>query len=230
MMLIRWLPMLAGLLPFLAVNLAYWMGVSHDVLPSCFPYIDGCTSISSTGRHPPGSLLFRAVHLPQGVLLLFLWYFSVQWLRALRPGVRRSTELVVLISGTIGGLALIVYTTYLGTTESFYEFMRRFGIYCYFLGTVLAQLFLALSFLRHAQSQLSPALIRIARAMLWLCLMPFVLGILNLILKALLADADAIENRIEWIAAVSMHAYFVVLYYAWRATKITVAVTAGSRH
>jgi hypothetical protein len=66
--------------------------------------------------------------------------------------------------------------------------------------------------------------------MLWLCLMPFVLGILNLILKALLADADAIENRIEWIAAVSMHAYFVVLYYAWRATKITVAVTAGSRH
>ena len=229
-MLIRWLPLLAGLLPFLAVNLAYWMGVSNDVLPSCFPYIDGCTSISSTGRHPPGSLLFRAVHLPQGVLLLFLWYFSVQWLRALRPGVRRSTELVVLISGTIGGLALIVYTTYLGTTESFYEFMRRFGIYCYFLGTVLAQLFLALSFLRHAKLQRSPALVKMARAMLWLCLMPFVLGILNLIFKALLADADAVENRIEWIAAVSMHAYFVVLYYAWRGTKFAFAVTAVSRY
>lgn len=229
-MLIRWLPLLAGLLPFLAVNLAYWMGVSNDVLPSCFPYIDGCTSISSTGRHPPGSLLFRAVHLPQGVVLLFLWYFSVQWLRALRPGVRRSTELVVLISGTIGGLALIVYTTYLGTTESFYEFMRRFGIYCYFLGTVLAQLFLALSFLRHAKLQRSPALVKMARAMLWLCLMPFVLGILNLIFKALLADADAVENRIEWIAAVSMHAYFVVLYYAWRETKFAFAVTAVSRY
>jgi len=228
-MLIRWLPLLAGLLPFLAVNLAYWMGVSNDVLPSCFPYIDGCTSISSTGRHPPGSLLFRAAHLPQGVLLLFLWYFSVQWLRALRPGVRRSTELVVLISGTIGGLALIVYTTYLGTTESFYEFMRRFGIYCYFLGTVLAQLFLALSFLRHAKSRRSPALVNMARAMLWLCLMPFVLGILNLTFKALLADADAVQNRVEWIAAVSMHAYFVVLYYAWRETKIAFAVTAGSR-
>lgn len=229
-MLIRWLPLLAGLLPFLAVNLAYWMGVSHDVLPSCFPYIDGCTSISSTGRHPPGSLLFRAVHLPQGVLLLFLWYFSVQWLRALHPGVRRSTELVVLISGTIGGLALIVYTTYLGTTESFYEFMRRFGIYCYFLGTVLAQLFLALSFLRNAKSRRSPALVNMARAMLWLCLMPFVLGILNLTFKALLADADAVQNRVEWIAAVSMHAYFVILYYAWRETKIAIAVTAGSRY
>ena len=68
-MLIRWLPLLAGLLPFLAVNLAYWIGVRNDVLPSCFPYIDGCTSISSTGRHPPGNLLFRAVHLPEGVLL-----------------------------------------------------------------------------------------------------------------------------------------------------------------
>lgn len=229
-MLIRWLPLLAGLLPFLAGNVAYWMGVTHDVLASCIPYIDGCTSISSTGRHPPGSLLFRAAHLPQGVLLIFLWYFSVQWLRALRPGVRKSTELVVLISGTIGGLALIVYTTYLGTTESFYEFMRRFGIYCYFLGTVLAQLFLALSFLRHARSQRSPALVRMARAMLWFCLMPLVLGILNLTFKALLADTGAIENRIEWIAAMSMQAYFVVLYYAWRGTKIAFAVTAGSRY
>ncbi len=200
------------------------------MLPSCFPYIDGCTSISSTGRHPPGSLLFRAVHLPQGVLLLFLWYFSVQWLRALHAGARRSTELVVLISGTIGGLALIVYTTYLGTTEPFYVFMRRFGIYFYFLGTVLAQLFLALSFLRHAKSLRSPALVNMARAMLWLCLTPFVLGILNLIFKALLADAHAVENRIEWIAAVSMHAYFVVLYYAWRRTKVAFAVTAGSRY
>ncbi len=229
-MLIRWLPLLAGVLPFLAANLAYWMGVTHDVLPSCLPYTDGCTSVSSTGRHPPGSLLFRAVHLPQGVLLLFLWYFSVQWLRALRAGVRRSTELVVLISGSIGGLALIVYTTYLGTTESFYEFMRRFGIYCYFLGTVLAQLFLALSFLRHAKSLRSPALVNMARAMLWLCVTPFVLGGLNLIFKALLVDAGAVENRIEWIAAASMQAYFVVLYYAWRGTKIAFGVTAGSRY
>ncbi len=229
-MLIRWLPLLAGVLPFLAANLAYWMGVTHDVLPSCLPYTDGCTSVSSAGRHPPGSLLFRAVHLPQGVLLLFLWYFSVQWLRALRAGVRRSTELVVLISGSIGGLALIVYTTYLGTTESFYEFMRRFGIYCYFLGTVLAQLFLALSFLRHAKSLRSPALVNMARAMLWLCVTPFVLGGLNLIFKALLVDAGAVENRIEWIAAASMQAYFVVLYYAWRGTKIAFGVTAGSRY
>ncbi len=229
-MLIRWLPLLAGVLPFLAANLAYWMGVTHDVLPSCLPYTDGCTSVSSTGRHPPGSLLFRAVHLPQGVLLLFLWYFSVQWLRALRAGVRRSTELVVLISGSIGGLALIVYTTYLGTTESFYEFMRRFGIYCYFLGTVLAQLFLALSFLRHAKSLRSPALVNMARAMLWLCVTPFVLGGLNLIFKVLLVDAGAVENRIEWIAAASMQAYFVVLYYAWRGTKIAFGVTAGSRY
>ncbi len=229
LMQIRWLPLLVGLLPFLAANLAYWMGVSHDVLPSCFPYLDGCTSISSTGRHPPGSLLFRAAHLPQGVLLLFLWYFSVQWLRALRPNIRRSTELVVLISGTVGGLALIVYTTYLGTTASFYEFMRRFGIYCYFLGTVLAQLFLALSFLRYARSQCSPALVNMARAMLWLCLTPLVLGISNLILKALLADTGAIENRIEWMSALSMQTYFVVLFYAWRKTEVVFGVTAGAR-
>ena len=48
--------------------------------------------------------------------------------------------------------------------------------------------------------------------MLLLCGLPFLLGILNLVLKSLLDDADPYENRIEWISALLMQAYFVVLY------------------
>ena len=76
-MVIRGLLLVAALAPVIGVNLAYWIGVTHDNLPSCIPYIDGCTSISSTGRYPPGDRLFRAVMLPQAVLL-DLWKFLVQ--------------------------------------------------------------------------------------------------------------------------------------------------------
>ena len=57
-MLIRGLPLITALAPLLGINIAYWMGVEYGNLPSCNPYLDGCTSISSTGRYPPGDRLF----------------------------------------------------------------------------------------------------------------------------------------------------------------------------
>ena len=135
----------------------------------------------------------------------------------------------IFVSGGVGALALIVYVTFLGTTEPFYEFMRRFGIYFYFLGTVLAQLFLAVSFRGICKGLRDRALSRMAMIMLVLCLMPFMLGILNLIQKSVLpgATADALENSIEWIASLMMQAYFFVVFFAWRRTRLAVAVSAA---
>jgi hypothetical protein len=223
-MLIRFLPVLAALAPLLAVNIAYWLGVQHGHLPSCIPYFDGCTSISSTGRHPPGSFLFRAVHLPLSVLLVVIWYFAAAWLRALCNDAASRSSSWITGWGALGAVALILYVTFLGTTEPFYEFMRRVGIYFYFLGTALAQLLVSLRFKRCC-TQKATAL---AKAMLWLCLLPFALGVLNLILKATLADADTSENRIEWLAALSMQCWYLVLYAAWRHTGFQAVVTTGS--
>lgn len=221
-MLIRWLPLLAGIAPVVGITLAYWLGVANDVLPSCNPYVDGCTSISATGRYMPGSLLFRAVMLPQSLLLAVVWYLTAHWLRAIAPSSKAVTA--VMLSGFVGALCLVLYVTFLGTKAPFYEFMRRFGIYLYFLGTATAQLTLGIALLRHAKRSAARSLKRIAVAMLWLCGLPFGLGVLNLILKATLDDADMAENRIEWISALLMQAYFVALYLAWRGTGFSVAV------
>ncbi len=215
-MLIRGLPLFAGIGPLIAINLAYWLGVANDVLPACIPYFDGCTSISSTGRYLPGSLLFRAAILPQSVILVFVWYFAARWLRHIAPLSRLPNT--VLLSGLAGALALILYVTFLGTKTSFYEFMRRFGIYFYFLGTAVAQLALASALFRHTHKAGMKSLRRYAVTMLWLCGLPFLLGILNLILKAMMDDADFMENRIEWISTMLMQIYFIVVYFAWRNT------------
>jgi len=210
---VRLLPLIAGFAPLVGINLAYWIGVNADVLPSCIPYFDGCTSISATGRYAPGNMLFRAIMLPQAVILLLTWYFSALWVRAVLPSSKAPPT--VIVAGLIGAVSLIIYVTFLGTRAPVYEFMRRFGIYFYFIGTVIAQIAISAAILER--------LPRHARVMLWICAVPFVLGLLNLVLKSVLADADMAENRIEWIVALMMQAWFFVLYLAWRATGFEIA-------
>ena len=163
------------------------------------------------------------------VALPVFWYFSVKWLKALDPRWHSHAVWSIFVSGAVGALALIVYVTFLGTKEPFYEFMRRFGIYFYFLGTVLAQLFLAVSLRGICKGLRDRALARMATVMLVFCLMPFVLGILNLVQKEILphATADALENSIEWVASLMMQAYFLVVFLAWRRTNLAVAVSAA---
>jgi hypothetical protein len=208
---LRWLPLIAGILPLVAMFGAFAIGVFYGTLPDCNPILDGCRSISATGRQPPGSFLFRAIMLPQGIVYGFTWYLSYLWLRQVPPGIGRGRGGVLLAAGAVNAVALIVYVTFLGTSEPIYEFMRRIGIYFGFLGAAAAQLLIGLSLL-------STELRSVARLMLSISLAVFAIGVLNLILKATLVDPDPAENRIEWIATILMHAWFFLLFVAWRRT------------
>lgn len=213
-MVIRALPLVACLAPLIGIHLAFVLGVDAGVLPACNPYVDGCASISATGRHPPGSLLFRAVMLPQSVVLVLTWYFAALWLEAL--GTARRARRTIVWLGLTGAVALIVYVTFLGTHGAAYEFMRRFGIYLYFIGTVFAQVALSLAM---------PAS-RWRRLMRWTMVLPFLLGLANFAQKALLADPDRLENVIEWVVSLLMQLWFLWLYAAWRETRFEISVSA----
>ena len=213
-MLIRYLPLVVAITPIVGINIAYWIGVDHGNLPSCNPYLDGCTSISSTGRYPPGDRLFRAVMLPQAVLLALTWHFAVLWLKSMRPDLRAGTT--VLTSGLVSALALIIYVSYLASNDPFYEIMRRYGIYIYFVGTAIAQIALTAS-MRSS---------RLRRLMGGILVMPFVLGLYNFIQKLVVEDPDSMENRIEWIVSLLMQLWFVGLYLAWRRSGFDVEVRA----
>lgn len=212
---IRALPLLTGIVPLIGINLAYWIGVNADILPSCIPYIEGCTSISATGRYPPGDRLFRAVMLPQSVLLAGTWYFAALWLRSLSPRSKAATP--ALVCGLVGAGALIVYVGYLGSKEPIYELMRRFGIYFYFLGTAIGQMILTLALARS----------RLRQAMLWIVAVPWILGLANFAQKALRADPGMMENTIEWVVSVFIQIWFLLLYVSWRRTDFGVSVRTG---
>lgn len=214
-MLVRALPLIAAIAPLIGINAAYWIGASNDVLPSCIPYLDGCTSISSTGRYPPGDRLFRAILLPQATVLAVTWYFAVLWLKSLQPASKAGP--VILVSGVVGAVALVLYVSYLASNDPFYEIMRSYGIYLYFGGTALAQLVLSLSLDR------SP----MQRAMVWITVTPWVLGLINFAQKAVFGSLNSNENRIEWIASLLMQVWFLLLWITWRKTRLTVDVSTG---
>lgn len=214
---LRILPLIVAILPFAGITTAYWLNTDAGVLPSCIPYLEGCTSISATGRYLPGSLVFRAALLPQAGLLLVYWWLMFEWQRQAQPA-RAALRRGMLIAGLVGAIALIVYVTFLGSKIPFYEFMRRFGIYLYFGGTAFAQLLLTIS--------LNDS--RYRRLMLVVIATPFVLGVANLVLKEVFADSNQIENTIEWIAALLMQFWFVMLYFNWRASPVVITLGTGS--
>ena len=211
---VRLLPIWVGLMPILGVTVAYVLNLDATILPSCMPLFEGCTSISSTGRYLPGSLVFKAIMLPQAALLAVFWWIAAGWLRSIKPQSRLPGA--VLVCGVIGSVALVIYVTLLGTQAPFYEFMRRFGIYFYFLGTALSQLLLTLGMPRSM----------LRTAMLTIIAVPLVLGVANLIQKELTVNADQIENAIEWSAALLMQAWFVLLFFEWRASGLKIEISA----
>jgi hypothetical protein len=225
-MMLRLLPLLAGILPLVAMFGALWLGIANETIKSCIPFIEGCLSISATGRTPPGSFLFRAIMMPQAVVLFLLWYFCVHWLRSFPAPLKPSMARAILLSGVIGTIALIVYVTFLGTKEPVYEFMRRIGIYFGFLGTALAQVFTAIALARSARRANAVQIRKMANFMLGLCAAAFALGVLNIVFRAILEDPDPMENRIEWIASVVMQIYFFVLYRAWRKTSFNATISS----
>ena len=213
---IRVLPLFMGLVPIIGVSVAYWVNIRAGVLPACMPPLDGCVSISATGRYMPGSLPFRAVLLPQAAFLAFFWWLGIQWLRQVAPsyGFRRT----IFVCGLIGAVSLVIYVTFLGTKQPIYEFMRRFGIYFYFLGTALSQVLLTLAIPKSRLSQL----------MLVFIVTPFILGLLNLALKVFIEDSNNFENRIEWISALLMQIWFMLLYFVWRKSGFVLSVRTDS--
>jgi len=217
-MILRLLPLIVGFLPIIGIHLSYIIAMNAGVVQECIPYIDGCVTISATGRYPPSTYMFKAVMLPQALLLGVYWLFAVAWFRAIggvSEGPIRPVDRWIGGIGLGGAFFLVMYVTFLGAYDDFYTLMRRFGVYFYFLLTVVAQLIMTIQIMRHSNN---PVLRRHGRVKLFLVIAPFILGIFNWTMKALIEDAGAIESRVEWTVSLMMQLWFVVSYYSWKVT------------
>lgn len=206
--------LLAGLLPIFAVHAAWllnlWAGANLEAEFLCFPYTDGCVSVSRAVRSGPGLHVFRAIMLPTAVLLLFSWLLLPAWFRKL--GLNQRGTITGL--GLIGAVFLVIYSTWLGTEGSWYGWLRRYGVIFYFGCTALA-LLLLLNVLWRQRTQLLEGRLRVPIEWLaFLVAWQWLVGVFAAAKRLVFSDPafiDRLENITEWWFALPMSLSFVVL-------------------
>ncbi len=221
---IGWLAWLTGLLPVIGVLASSWIAMTQGLVPTCNPLLEGCTSISATGRYFPASLAFRAAVLPTAALTVLFWLASWRWLRAIgAPG--RFAVHVIPVTGTLAAIFLVVYVSFLGTDGEVYRFLRRFGVVHYFSMTYLSQLLLTRALYHYPSAPPGPR-----RLMVGLCTAMLALGLTAILVDLAAWDTNAVENVMEWNGGLLMMAFFPATAWAWQRTGLRLRLETGRDH
>ena len=129
------LPWLLFCISVLTVHVGFALAVREGHIDACWPYWDGCASISKVGRQGDAAHLYRFGLLPYAALLGVYWLLNQGWMRQL--GLRRGAD-AMAVCGIASALALAVYLSVLGSHGELYQFMRRVGVMFHFIGAVAA--------------------------------------------------------------------------------------------
>jgi hypothetical protein len=207
-----WSIWLAGLLPVISVNLGLVINVAAG-LESCFPYIEGCYSVSKGVRSGPGLWLFKLLALPSAAAMVACWLRTGRWRDALEAGTATRRRVVVWL-GVTGAAFFLVYAAWLGAEGEVYRWLRRYGVVFYFAGTGLAQLLLVSVIWGPRRSlaggALKPAIVRFS-SMVWLV---WALGVASAMKRKLIDDPaflDRVENALEWNFSLALSLAFLGL-------------------
>lgn len=213
----------AGVLPILGVNLAYWLAQTGGHVPSCFPYLEGCTSISATGRQVPEKLLFQATMFPAAALMAIYWYLVRQWL-AVHGDVTRSARGLAWM-GLAAAVFLLGYTAILGYVGDWYDIPRRMAVVSYLAVSFMAQLI----FYRRLEALLRGAVVQppnwIVRAKLALLAGMLLAGLASVPAWLLTENSKTVERILQWNFCLLLASFYPLTGWMWRGTGFCVSFT-----
>lgn len=206
---LRALPLWAAVVPLVTINVCYLVAVSLDHLPACIPYLTGCTSVSSTGRAAPESLIFRAGMLPTALILALFWHRCATFLQL---GGQSGSRLVMLrMFGVIAALSLVIYAVTLGFEDNVYRQLRRAGIIGFALSTFAAEVSLIFFYrpMRIAATE------KLWRWLIVLCVALPLLDIASELAKWAGVPRKGANNTVAWNAFIAVSAYYAVVARIW---------------
>ncbi|MEO1580440.1 MAG: hypothetical protein AAFR91_01250 [Pseudomonadota bacterium] len=212
-----WVVVTVALLPIACVNLNQWLSIAGGFIPRCFPYVEGCTSISSTGRYGASYWIFKAIMLPQSLLLVAFWRQLEHWFSA-----RNDAGTWMLRLAIIASAFLVLYTIFLGSSGDIYRLMRRYGVFVFFLGTFVAQI-IATRRLTAISAERGPRAVLLVQRILLGAM--GVLALAEVPLGTFGLEDDVAENIIEWNFSLLMQFWFLTWLWVRPRSGSTVAVT-----
>ena len=210
-----YLPLSIGLLAIFSGNLTFLLSVNEGFIEICFPYFDGCSSISKAGRKGLAANFFKLTIIPVMTLLSVYWVITYNLIRN-TYGINKIQGKIMLLFGIIGSFFGIIYTSFLGSEGDIYQLLRRFGIYFFFLGTYLGQILETNLIGNIEETKLSfyPKIMR---------LIVFLIGSIILIsipIYGFIDEDDWLENILEWNITLLIFLYFILSSLFWRIGKL----------
>ena len=212
--------MLAGILLVLAANIALLININAG-LDACFPYWDGCLSVSRAVRSGPGLMILKILAWPAAALMIYCWYLSGNWITRQNPS-GENLEKPIVWMGMLGAVFFVVYASYFGTDGEIYRWLRRYGVVFYFGLTALAQLIFASSLwnIRKKTQHSLPGWP--VNLYLGIIFVSCILGVGSAFKRTLIENPvlqDRVENLLEWNFALMMSLAFVALGLVIRSDK-----------
>lgn len=213
-----WLPVVVTLLPTLTVAVCYALSASGGYIPACNPLLEGCTSISSSGRHGAAYWLFKAGVIPTAALLAVFWLWCRSWFLSL--GLADSFGLrAMLWLGLISAAFLVLYSVFLGSSGEIYQLLRRFGVTVHFSFSYLAQVLLLNRLWDARRAGVLPVPNALTTLMFATTLLLFAFALYSIPVGQLIPDPDdTIINTIEWNFALLLIGWYLLAGLAWRAS------------
>jgi len=216
---IRCLSLIVFVLPLFTVVVSYIVSVRLNLVSFCIPNLDGCTSISRVGRYEPVKYFFKPFMYLFGVFLLLYWRENFLKLRLLISNNRQL--LLTYIVGIISVLFLFLYIFYLGE-NNIYRFFRKIGIYIYIFFTVVAQLLLAIQYIKlKNEVYLNYKFIKFK---LTLSILLISFGIIILpVLVTKIESFPEIKNIISWNYFLFIQIYYLITFFCWKPQSHTLS-------
>lgn len=203
------LALAAALLPFVTFNTTYLLAAALEHVPRCFTYFEGCTSVSSTGRQWPETVLFKAGVLTLAVVLAVHWHRAAGYLQAAGLSTRAAGALRVI--AFISAVALTIYAITLGLPDEQFGTLRRIGTHGFAFSSWVTQILFVILY--------RPFRIAATRASWrWLaivCAALFVVGLSSELAKSLGMPRKATNNIAAWNAFLVLSAFYAVLARTW---------------
>ncbi len=124
----------------LTVIFSYFFSLYYNLVPQCIPFLDGCTSISRTGRYYPVNYFFKIFLFFTGFLILVYWIKNFYLLK--NKNNKRLVKYATIL-GFVSIFFLFLYLFFLGE-NNYYRFFRKVGIFIYLIFSISSELLLSL--------------------------------------------------------------------------------------
>ena len=184
-------PILILLLYWLGSASAYLFSYLGEFVPLCIPHIEGCTSISRTGRFGTSFYIFKIAVIPVAFLAFVYWLDMTRWNKVSAPN-GHFLNIAPTILGCLGATALLVQTTVLGIECGVCRSIRSYSTTMFFLLTFIAQWLAWIRIRKQSERNWVSVLYLI------LCTLLSIDVALFVIVPNLFENTSALENSIAW--------------------------------